>query len=29
VTVDQLAHAVPAFPAVSEVWLHLLQAYGL
>jgi pyruvate/2-oxoglutarate dehydrogenase complex dihydrolipoamide dehydrogenase (E3) component len=29
VTVDQLQHAVPAFPTVSEVWLHLLQAYGL
>jgi len=28
VTVDQLAHAVPAFPTVSEVWLHLLEAYG-
>jgi hypothetical protein len=29
VTVDQLAHAVPSFPTVSEVWLELLQAYGL
>jgi dihydrolipoamide dehydrogenase len=29
VTVDQLRHAVPAFPTVSEVWLHLLEAYGL
>jgi dihydrolipoamide dehydrogenase len=29
VTVDQLAHAVPSFPTVSEVWLHLLEAYGL
>jgi len=29
VTVDQLQHAVPSFPTVSEVWLHLLQAYGL
>ena len=29
VTVDELAHAVPSFPTVSEVWLHLLQAYGL
>ena len=28
-TVDQLWHAVPAFPTVSEVWLHLLEAYGL
>ncbi len=25
VTVDQLAHAVPAFPTVSEVWLRLLE----
>jgi dihydrolipoamide dehydrogenase len=29
VTVDKLAHAVPSFPTVSEVWLHLLQADGL
>ena len=29
VTVDQLWHAVPSFPTVSEVWLHLLEAYGL
>ncbi len=29
VTLDRLAHAVPAFPTVSEVWLHLLEAYGL
>jgi pyruvate/2-oxoglutarate dehydrogenase complex dihydrolipoamide dehydrogenase (E3) component len=29
VTLDQLWHAVPAFPTVSEVWLHLLEAYGL
>jgi len=28
VTVDQLRHAVPSFPTVSEVWLHLLEAYG-
>jgi pyruvate/2-oxoglutarate dehydrogenase complex dihydrolipoamide dehydrogenase (E3) component len=28
-SVDQLWHAVPAFPTVSEVWLHLLEAYGL
>jgi dihydrolipoamide dehydrogenase len=28
-TVDQLWHAVPSFPTVSEVWLHLLEAYGL
>jgi dihydrolipoamide dehydrogenase len=29
VTLDQLWHAVPSFPTLSEVWLHLLEAYGL
>jgi pyruvate/2-oxoglutarate dehydrogenase complex dihydrolipoamide dehydrogenase (E3) component len=29
VTLDQLWHAVPVFPTVSEVWLRLLEAYGL
>ena len=29
VTVDDLWHAVPSFPTVSEVWLNLLQEYGL
>jgi pyruvate/2-oxoglutarate dehydrogenase complex dihydrolipoamide dehydrogenase (E3) component len=29
VPVDRLRHAVPSFPTVSEVWLHLLEAYGL
>ena len=29
VRVDRLWHAVPSFPTVSEVWLHLLEAYGL
>jgi len=29
VAVDLLWHAVPSFPTVSEVWLHLLEAYGL
>jgi pyruvate/2-oxoglutarate dehydrogenase complex dihydrolipoamide dehydrogenase (E3) component len=29
VPVDRLWHAVPSFPAISEVWLHLLEAYGL
>lgn len=24
-----LAHAVPSFPTVSEVWLRLLEAYGI
>lgn len=26
---DVLWHAVPSFPTVSEVWLRLLEAYGL
>jgi len=29
VTLDNLWHAVPAFPTVSEVWLRFLEAYGL
>nr|WP_203950486.1 NAD(P)/FAD-dependent oxidoreductase [Microbispora rosea] len=29
VTLDDLWHAVPAYPTVSEVWLRLLEAYGL
>lgn len=29
VTMDQLWHAVPSFPTVSEVWLRLMEAYGL
>jgi dihydrolipoamide dehydrogenase len=29
VTLQQLWHAVPSFPTVSEVWLRLLEAYGL
>jgi dihydrolipoamide dehydrogenase len=29
VPADRLWHAVPSFPTVSEVWLHLLEAYGL
>ncbi len=29
VPLDRLGHAVPAFPTVSEVWLRLLEAYGL
>jgi len=28
-TVDRLWHAVPSFPTISEVWLYLLEAYGL
>jgi dihydrolipoamide dehydrogenase len=29
VTLDELWHAVPAFPTRSELWLKLLEAYGL
>jgi dihydrolipoamide dehydrogenase len=29
VPLAELWHAVPAFPTVSEVWLRLLEAYGL
>jgi dihydrolipoamide dehydrogenase len=29
VTLDTLWHAVPSFPTISEVWLRLLEAYGL
>ena len=29
VPIDVLWHAVPSFPTVSEVWLRLLEAYGL
>jgi dihydrolipoamide dehydrogenase len=29
VTLDRLWHAVPSFPTVSEVWLRLLEVYGL
>lgn len=29
VPVDTLWHAVPSYPTVSEVWLRLLEAYGL
>lgn len=29
VPLDRLWHAVPAFPTVSEVWLRLLEDYGL
>jgi pyruvate/2-oxoglutarate dehydrogenase complex dihydrolipoamide dehydrogenase (E3) component len=29
VTLDTLVHAVPSFPTMSEVWLRLLEAYGL
>ncbi len=29
VPVERLWHAVPSYPTVSEVWLRLLEAYGL
>ncbi len=29
VTVDRLWHAVPSYPTISEVWLRMLEAYGL
>ena len=29
VPLEMLRHAVPSFPTVSEVWLYLLEAYGL
>ncbi len=29
VSIDDLWHAVPAFPTRSELWLRLLEAYGL
>lgn len=29
VPLERLWHAVPAFPTVSEIWLRLLERYGL
>ena len=29
VPLDRLWHAVPAYPTISEVWLRLLESYGL
>jgi len=29
VSLDRLWHAVPSFPTLSEVWLRLLESYGL
>ena len=29
VPLERLVHAVPAFPTISEVWLHLSDRYGL
>ncbi|WP_069854013.1 dihydrolipoyl dehydrogenase family protein [Actinoalloteichus hymeniacidonis] len=29
VPIDRLWHAVPAYPTISEIWLRLLEEYGL
>ncbi len=29
VTIDRLWHAVPSYPTISEIWLRLLETYGL
>jgi pyruvate/2-oxoglutarate dehydrogenase complex dihydrolipoamide dehydrogenase (E3) component len=29
VRLDRLWHAVPSFPTISEIWLRLLESYGL
>ena len=29
IPVQRLWHAVPSFPTISEVWLRLLETYGL
>jgi dihydrolipoamide dehydrogenase len=29
VPLERLWHAVPSYPTVSEVWLRLLEEYGL
>jgi dihydrolipoamide dehydrogenase len=29
VPLDRLFHAIPSFPTRSEVWLRLLEEYGL
>ena len=29
VPIEKLWHAVPSFPTISEVWLRLLEGYGL
>ena len=29
VPLDRLWHAVPAYPTISEIWLRLLETYGL
>ena len=29
VPLERLWHAVPSFPTISEVWLRLLETYGM
>jgi pyruvate/2-oxoglutarate dehydrogenase complex dihydrolipoamide dehydrogenase (E3) component len=29
VPLERLCHAVPSFPTISEIWLRLLESYGL
>jgi len=29
VPLDRLWHAVPSYPTISEIWLRLLETYGL
>lgn len=29
IPLDRLWHAVPSFPTMSEIWLRLLESYGL
>jgi dihydrolipoamide dehydrogenase len=29
IPLERLSHAVPSYPTVSELWLRLLEAYGL
>jgi pyruvate/2-oxoglutarate dehydrogenase complex dihydrolipoamide dehydrogenase (E3) component len=29
VPLERLWHAVPSYPTISEIWLRLLEAYGL
>ncbi|MHB1487855.1 MAG: dihydrolipoyl dehydrogenase family protein [Acidimicrobiales bacterium] len=29
ITLDRLWHAVPSYPTISEIWLRLLETYGL
>jgi pyruvate/2-oxoglutarate dehydrogenase complex dihydrolipoamide dehydrogenase (E3) component len=29
VPLERLWHAVPSFPTISEIWLRLLESYGV